>query len=914
GKPVQDAFRRGLGYAAQWYEVLQIRLEQQVDAAVLDADICIQSSKIVTLTPSTPSLSALFPLDSNCSLTSPSSPTLPQRPPTSLETTLVPGECNLFGRSLERDGGDIQVCVDGNFNHRHLRSAGDSPHFYEPTYILSKEFVDNVGARMDKLRTTRKPRPPRKPLVPDEAINECESSHTAGKGSNIKTNMEKFDDGGLMALVCRHNIPIFLANIDTPGEQQKYSVAMIEYLFSFIPPSATLAVLYDVGCVLDRSLCAYNFLSPDITERVLLATSVMHAFVHQWACQIVNNPRIRTGLGLTDGEGVERLWSRMRKLIAVTRGCGRSRRLYIVDRQVASIGVELRNDLGAWIRRRLNKVDIPILRSEWELQRASELSIRAQAPARLKKELDTVLALQGDLETCEKTLQATRSTLAKALPSPESLRILTSLQDHHERLKDDIEDLYTSLSLQDSYPELQGVDLEFVKLLLIARDLKINVRKRAVGSFFEWERLDQASGGRNHAIGTKLHQATRAAIKKRAPALMAGLRKYNDICAMLAAIYKPEWKIPLPEPLPTELKPLRDATSLMEDVWISHPAEEVPRWLSDGTVREGIRALLKVERCTEKWQRLQTEAFNLSRWFGRELAAIELALIKPSNSSLRVPLEQRRSRLLDLCSLWTSPLVPQHTFDFLASQAMDVAQSLSECRRDGAGDASSNRTCPAPTFESIDNEDVPEEGGLDLTTSTDEVLFDDYLLQTVDNEMHEVEVLGPDVDIVLILHPPQRMLLHRDLLTQLSFHTLSNVEPLTKPRYFPHLRGRFVFGTKELSMMRSPTSRLNDVCINGISALLKYQFSRTTSSASRSSQQCALLSTYDLPMLRYNASDAKIWRQTRHTEYWKCQVWILPIHRSTTEHWVMCTIIPSAGEIHLFDSLAQEEPWKAEIQ
>ncbi|KAG6889805.1 hypothetical protein C0992_003994 [Termitomyces sp. T32_za158] len=247
--------------------------------------------------------------------------------------------------------------------------------------------------------------------------------------------MDRFNDGGLMALVCRHDILIFLANIDTPGEQQKYAVAMLEHLFSLLPPSATLAVLYDVGCVLDRSLQTYNFLSPEITKRLLLATSVMHAFVHQWACQIVNNPRIRSGLGLTDGKGVEHLWSQMRKLIAVMRGCGHSRCLYIVDWQVSSIGIELCDDLGAWIQCQFIKgvqgqgakaqqaliscgVNVAVLWSEWELQRASELSIRAQAPVRLKKELDTVLALQGDLETCEKTLQTTHVTLSKAVPSP----------------------------------------------------------------------------------------------------------------------------------------------------------------------------------------------------------------------------------------------------------------------------------------------------------------------------------------------------------------------------------------------------------------------------------------------------------------------------------------------------------------
>lgn len=66
--------------------------------------------------------------------------------------------------------------------------------------------------------------------------------------------MDQFDDTGLMLLVCRHDIPLFFANMDTPGEQQKYSVALIEHFFTFIPPQATAAGLYDVGCVLDRSI------------------------------------------------------------------------------------------------------------------------------------------------------------------------------------------------------------------------------------------------------------------------------------------------------------------------------------------------------------------------------------------------------------------------------------------------------------------------------------------------------------------------------------------------------------------------------------------------------------------------------------------------------------------------------------
>ena len=53
--------------------------------------------------------------------------------------------------------------------------------------------------------------------------------------------------------------------------------------------------------------------------RVMFATSAMHAYAHQWECQLVFSPRMQDGLGLTDGEGVERLWSRLRRLIGLLR-------------------------------------------------------------------------------------------------------------------------------------------------------------------------------------------------------------------------------------------------------------------------------------------------------------------------------------------------------------------------------------------------------------------------------------------------------------------------------------------------------------------------------------------------------------------------------------------------------------------
>ena len=133
--------------------------------------------------------------------------------------------------------------------------------------------------------------------------------------------MECFDNTGIMVLICHHDIPLFFANIDTPGEQQKFSVALIEHLFAFLPPSATVVVLYDVRCILAHSLekvhqimaliststdiRKFDILHDDIVHCIRFATTVMHAYGHEWACQLIYNPQIIPGLGLLDGEGTE---------------------------------------------------------------------------------------------------------------------------------------------------------------------------------------------------------------------------------------------------------------------------------------------------------------------------------------------------------------------------------------------------------------------------------------------------------------------------------------------------------------------------------------------------------------------------------------------------------------------------------
>jgi hypothetical protein len=107
---------------------------------------------------------------------------------------------------------------------------------------------------------------------------------------------------------------------------------------------------------------------------------------------------------------------------------------------------------------------------------------------------------------------------------------------------------------------------------------------------------------------------------------MTAIRKFNSYCERLESLYNPAWNIPLPTPLPTKLAELRGDQTLMQDVWVTPSIGEVPRWLEDSDIRDGIRALLKRDRCREEQKRLGMEADNLCRFFEEELTALELSI------------------------------------------------------------------------------------------------------------------------------------------------------------------------------------------------------------------------------------------------------------------------------------------------
>ena len=125
----------------------------------------------------------------------------------------------------------------------------------------------------------------------------------------------------------------------------------------------------------------------------------------------------------------------------------------------------------------------------------------SDAPAKIKRDLDAVLNLHTELDSIDRLFAHVRKALTEDASNPEAYRFFESLQKTHTRAISKVEQLYASLNVSSAFPEIQGLPLEFVRTLLVARDLKINIRKRAIGTFFEWDKLDRTVGGRDQALG-----------------------------------------------------------------------------------------------------------------------------------------------------------------------------------------------------------------------------------------------------------------------------------------------------------------------------------------------------------------------------------------------------------------------------
>ncbi|KAF9516460.1 hypothetical protein BS47DRAFT_1371718 [Hydnum rufescens UP504] len=102
----------------------------------------------------------------------------------------------------------------------------------------------------------------------------------------------------------------------TAGEKQFYVFTLMQRLLDYLPSHWRVGTLYDIGCQMDQSLKKWNFM-PEWQPHLEWGVSIFHAHGHQWGY----------------GEGCERFWSELWKLIPGLQVMGYHHCMFILDLQ-----------------------------------------------------------------------------------------------------------------------------------------------------------------------------------------------------------------------------------------------------------------------------------------------------------------------------------------------------------------------------------------------------------------------------------------------------------------------------------------------------------------------------------------------------------------------------------------------------
>ncbi|KAG1878578.1 hypothetical protein C8R48DRAFT_745225 [Suillus tomentosus] len=509
--------------------------------------------------------------------------------------------------------------------------------------------------------------------VPVSVLNGCGDSFIAADEKREKASTRFFTDTGLMALLCRHDRVLWVANLTSAGEKQHYALALLDRLFKHLPAQMTIGLLYDIGCQLERSCRKWKFMDDNTLSRIAFAVAVFHAYGHQWPCQIVYHPRKREGFRLSDGEGCERLWSFLKPLIPSLRVSGFNQRLFVLDTQIRHLDSKSLQGFGHWLHRRWIhcqtkkngaldslhdlQVDEDMLRVEWKAQVDHQTRpAPRQSRNKAAEVITTVLALEKTLEAQEASIRE----LEMQLHSGRVPDIVEHPLTASEKTADTLRRRRAALGTEDKV-NLQKMKKDiYLTVRLNALAVKTRIRDRLRQRKFELERLERSYRATINAEH-KLHANTQQSIKRREPGILKLVSTYNA----------PPYAI-MPHIIPRDGIFLLDVDDdIWQDVGLDDDTMAPPAWLSDDAVRNGIR--------------LQLEEARLMQWMLAEWGAIRGASNNAGNdvavtdAVMSFHLRSRADELVNICVVWKKKVQFGESWgpsdEALLQAARDQAQS-----------------------------------------------------------------------------------------------------------------------------------------------------------------------------------------------------------------------------------------------
>ncbi|EFP84709.2 uncharacterized protein PGTG_10868 [Puccinia graminis f. sp. tritici CRL 75-36-700-3] len=462
----------------------------------------------------------------------------------------------------------------------------------------------------------------------------CADSHKAADDKRNKSTWKACDDTGLMGCCCRHDSAIYLANISDGGENRKYPLAILNQVLSNVNSRRDVRVLYDIGCNLKKFI-SLRHLFPEDTNRLTFGTSVFHSYVHNWKCQLEFSPRYNDGWGLSDGEGLERLWSYLSPLVSPLRYATRNHRLAALAHKIHFHNKRGIENLIHWLGHKYNKAisrkqestsklnslyrlinlfasprasyNLQFFADQWNDQRQFQLN-HTDADRERQEQLAGFL----DREASLNRLRARVNEMASANV------------DTYDNIFQSLLDIASSMEQQREFARefpgehdiLIGQDAPRRRLQLLLWHSKSELYTHAVELFAERQPLYRGTH-----IGTTLSTRIIAAIERRKSPIETAIRKYNEYRHEYLSLLSPDEDQPnIPEMTYRTFVNLSLDDAFWQDVYLYH--SQAP-WAVNSDVRSGIHAMLITKRVEEEIGMIQHEFESALSWAVNHHVAIK---------------------------------------------------------------------------------------------------------------------------------------------------------------------------------------------------------------------------------------------------------------------------------------------------
>lgn len=220
-------------------------------------------------------------------------------------------------KDLLEDSPSLIFSLDGNMQHKRFKRGGDPEGLLtHPTYC----FIRPDWHRLPQFDASTLNRTNQRLAVRSKTTG-CNRHFFAA--DELQLNNPDIDEPGLVLATCRHGSQVRLFDmLPGLGERRAYAALLAEVL-SASNPNAKLLITYDIACQFESFA---RRIHPGKFDNASFAVPALHGYAHQFSCQVLYHCRFKEDFGQTDGEGVERNWSEMDRLVPPLRTSSKSRR------------------------------------------------------------------------------------------------------------------------------------------------------------------------------------------------------------------------------------------------------------------------------------------------------------------------------------------------------------------------------------------------------------------------------------------------------------------------------------------------------------------------------------------------------------------------------------------------------------